>query len=77
MAEQNPQYASEITAAAKSSFLDGDEWAYTAGIVAVLIGAVLVFLTFPRRAEERQLLEAYHAEDAASARESPPAPATP
>ena len=29
--EQYPQYASQITAAAKQSFLDGDQWAYTAG----------------------------------------------
>jgi hypothetical protein len=41
VAQQYPQYASQITAAAKQSFLDGDQWAYTAGIVAVLLGAVL------------------------------------
>jgi hypothetical protein len=29
----------------------------------VLLGATLVFLKFPRREEERQLLAAYHAED--------------
>ena len=77
LAAQNPKYSSEIIAAAKSSFLEGDQWAYTAGIVAVLAGAVLVFLAFPRRAGERQLLADYHAADTASARESPPAPATP
>ena len=63
MAEQYPQYASKITAAAKSSFLDGDDWAYTAGIVAVLAGAVLVFFMFPKHEEEERLLETYHAED--------------
>ena len=67
LAAQYPQYASQITAAAKSSFLQGDQWAYTAGIVAVLAGAVLVFLAFPRRAGERQLLADYHAADTASA----------
>ena len=36
LAAQNPKYANEITAAAKSSFLQGDQWAYTAGIVAVV-----------------------------------------
>ena len=46
IAEQNPQYASQITAAAKESFLDGADWAYTAGIVAILLGAALVFLRF-------------------------------
>jgi MFS transporter, DHA2 family, multidrug resistance protein len=65
LAEQNPQYASEIIAAAKSSFLDGDDWAYTAGVVAVLLGAGLVFRFFPCREEERRLLAAYRAEDTA------------
>jgi DHA2 family multidrug resistance protein-like MFS transporter len=65
--EQYPQYAGQITAAAKQSFLDGADWAYTAGIVAVLLGALLVFFMFPRRDEEQQLLERYHAEDVAAA----------
>jgi DHA2 family multidrug resistance protein-like MFS transporter len=72
LAAQNPKYSSEIIAAAKSSFLDGDQWAYTAGIVAVLAGAALVFLAFPRRAGERQLLADYHAADTASAQIGPP-----
>ena len=63
IAEQNPQYASQITAAAKESFLDGADWAYTAGIVAILLGAALVFLRFPRADEEKALLARYHAED--------------
>ena len=32
----------QITAAAKAAFLAGDQNAYIAGIIAVLIGAVLV-----------------------------------
>ena len=63
IAEQHPQYAGQITAAAKESFLDGADWAYTAGIVAILLGAALVFLRFPRREEEQRLLAQYHAED--------------
>ena len=31
-AEQHPQYADQITAAAKQSFLDGEDWAYIAGM---------------------------------------------
>jgi MFS family permease len=54
----------QIVAAAKTSFLQGDQWAYTAGIVAVLLGAVLVFLKFPRRDDEQRLLAAYQAQDA-------------
>jgi MFS family permease len=64
IADRYPQYATQITAAAKQSFLDGDQWAYTAGIVAVLVGAALVFFMFPRKDEEEELLAAYLAEDA-------------
>lgn len=63
LAQQYPQYSSEIMAAAKTSFLAGDQWAYLAGIVAILLGIVLVFNKFPKKDEERKLLGAYHAED--------------
>ncbi len=58
-----PQYTDQIIAAAKTSFLDGDDWAYPAGLVAIVLGALLVFFMFPRRDEEQQLLRRYHAED--------------
>ena len=77
IAAQYPQYADAITAGAKAAFLAGDQWAYLAGIIAVLIGAALVFLRFPRHAEERDLLAEYHREDAGPAPADPiPAPAT-
>jgi MFS transporter, DHA2 family, multidrug resistance protein len=63
VAEQYPQYADQITAAAKTSFLQGDQWAYTAGIVAVLLGAALVFFLFPAKQEEQALLARYAEED--------------
>jgi DHA2 family multidrug resistance protein-like MFS transporter len=53
----------QIIAAAKTSFLHGDQWAYLAGIVAVLLGATLVYLKFPKREEEEQLLASYHDQD--------------
>jgi MFS transporter, DHA2 family, multidrug resistance protein len=62
-AQQYPQYASQITAGAKQAFLDGDQWAYTAGVVAVLLGAALVFFLFPKHEEEKALIEGYHAQD--------------
>jgi hypothetical protein len=65
VAEQYPRYADQITAAARTAFLQGDQWAYTAGLVAVFGGAVLVYFAFPKRDEERRLLETYHAEDTA------------
>src|SRR4029079_5207194 len=43
LAASNPDQAAQITAAAQSSFLDGDRWAYFAAMVAVLIGMALVF----------------------------------
>ena len=61
----SPQDGDAILAAAKSSFLDGDQWAYGAGLVAVLLGAVLVFFVFPKREREEALHAAYHAEDTA------------
>jgi hypothetical protein len=71
-----------IIAAAKTSFLQGDQWAYTAGIVAVLLGATLVFFFFPRVEREQELLAQYAADDAAvpgepepPPQEQPPAPA--
>ena len=63
VAQQYPKYADQITAAAKASFLSGDQWAYTAGIVAVLLGAALVFLMFPRKDDEERLLAGYHETD--------------
>jgi MFS transporter, DHA2 family, multidrug resistance protein len=75
IAEQHPQYASQITAAAKTSFLQGDQWAYTAGLVAVLLGAALVFFLFPKKELEEELLTEYHAQDARRAAPTDEAPA--
>ena len=63
VADQYPQYKSQIIAAAKSSFLQGDEWAYIAGIIAILLGAALIFFLFPKKEREEELLRQYHAED--------------
>jgi hypothetical protein len=66
VAGEYPQYATEITAAAREAFLAGDQQAYLAGIIAVLVGGALVFLVFPKADKERELVEAYHREDAAA-----------
>jgi len=61
-----PHYEQAIIQGAKKSFTEGDDWAYTAGIIAVVLGGVLVFLRFPRAEEERRLLASYESEDAAA-----------
>jgi MFS transporter, DHA2 family, multidrug resistance protein len=66
IAQEYPQYSSAITAAAKTSFLQGDAWAYSAGIAAVLIGAVIVFFLFPKKDDEERLLESYRVLDQAA-----------
>ena len=77
IAQEYPQYADQITAAAKTSFLQGDQWAYVAGIVAVLLGAVIVARFFPRFEREQKLLAAYQAENVQAAQRDPgAAPAT-
>ncbi len=65
MAQQHSQYSTQIIAAAKSSFLVGDHWAYFAGIMAIIIGAIIVFYKFPRAEQEKELLKEYHDEDKA------------
>ena len=67
VASQYPRHASAIIDGAKQSFLQGDQWAYTAGIIAVVLGAVLVFFLFPRVEREKELLAEYAAEDTAPA----------
>jgi MFS family permease len=63
-AQQYPQYSDQIIAAATSSFLDGADWAYLAGIIAIVLGAVLVLFCYPGRDAAARLLARYHAEDA-------------
>jgi MFS transporter, DHA2 family, multidrug resistance protein len=68
MAEQYPQSSQEIMTAAKQSFLDGDQFAYLAGLVAVVIGGAVVFLFFPKKEdEERDRLEFHREDEAATA----------
>jgi EmrB/QacA subfamily drug resistance transporter len=52
-----------IISGAKTAFLQGDQWAYAAGVVTILIGATLVFFCFPKRDDEQRLLAEYHAQD--------------
>jgi EmrB/QacA subfamily drug resistance transporter len=58
-AKQYPAHSAEIIAGARAAFLHGDQWAYAAGVIAVLIGGLLVFLKFPRQEEEARLVAQY------------------
>jgi MFS transporter, DHA2 family, multidrug resistance protein len=54
----------QIIAGAKTAFLQGDQWAYLAGVIAVLLGAALVYVKFPKREAEERMLAEYHTADA-------------
>jgi MFS transporter, DHA2 family, multidrug resistance protein len=77
IAAQYPQYATQITTAAKTSFLAGDDYAYLAGIIAVVLGAVVVFFKYPKKEDEHKLEAEFHAKDMAAmaaAAKTEPAP---
>ena len=75
VARQYPHYADAITAGAKSSFVSGASWSYGAGMIAIGLGAALIFFLFPDKDAEQQLLREYEAQDTA-APDSPDAAAT-
>jgi DHA2 family multidrug resistance protein-like MFS transporter len=64
VAEQHPGYAESIIEGARGAFLHGDDWAYAAGIIAILLGALLVATRFPGKEDEAKLLTAYAEKDA-------------
>ncbi len=67
VAKQYPQYSDAIIKGAQESFTQGQDWAYLAGIIAVLLGAVLVAWKFPKGDDEKRLLAEYRAQDEAAA----------
>jgi MFS transporter, DHA2 family, multidrug resistance protein len=71
-ASRYPHYASAIVEGAKTSFVQGSDNAYAAGIIAILLGAAIVFFLFPKHEHEEALLAEYHATDVAT-REAGPA----
>jgi len=59
----DPSQAQQIMAGARASFLHGADWAYAAGAMAIVLGAMLVAVEFPARDRERALLREYAAAD--------------
>jgi MFS transporter, DHA2 family, multidrug resistance protein len=72
-----PQYSSQIIAGAKTSFLHGQHWAYLAGIIAVVIGAVIMHFFFPKHEEEKKLLASYEADSVPATIQTPAQPELP
>jgi MFS transporter, DHA2 family, multidrug resistance protein len=66
VAKEYPQYAKQIVSGAQAAFLHGQQGAYLAGIIAVVIGVVVMFSFFPNKAKEQRLLEGYEAESTAA-----------
>ncbi len=63
LAQANPRFAREIVAGARASFLTGSNWAYLAGILSIILGAVIVATLFPSHRREVELLGRYRSED--------------
>lgn len=64
VASQYPQYSAQIIDAARTSFLDGANFAYAAGTIAAILGAVLVAWRFPGKKGELALAAEYAQQDA-------------
>jgi DHA2 family multidrug resistance protein-like MFS transporter len=64
VAEQFPEYQSAIVSAAQESFLQGAGWAYAAGALFIVMGALLVFFAYPSKQKALDLFAEYEQEDA-------------
>jgi MFS transporter, DHA2 family, multidrug resistance protein len=76
IAKQYPQYQNQIISAAKESFIHGQRWAFASGIIAVVIGGVVVAVFFPHAKGERELLAEYQRLDSARPDHAPAVVAT-
>ncbi|MGB1526534.1 MAG: MFS transporter, partial [Miltoncostaeaceae bacterium] len=63
LAERYPEYQQQILDAARTSFIDGANWAYAAGAIAVVLGAILVALRYPGHAGELATVADYQRQD--------------
>jgi Na+/melibiose symporter-like transporter len=64
LAAQFPQYSDAIVSAARASFLAGSDAAYLTGIAAMLVGAALTWIFYPRKAREEEMFAQFEAERA-------------
>ena len=63
LGQQYPDYTTAIVEAAKMSFLEGAHWAYLAGAVAIVLGALLVGTRLPNKDGETAMLASYKQAD--------------
>ena len=63
VASSYPQYASQITNAARESFLDGQHWAFASGAFAMALGMALVWFAYPKKVQEVSLFAEYQSTD--------------
>ena len=66
IAAKYPQYSDQIVAAARDSFVHGQDMAFAAGVVTMLLGTVLVWFAFPDRRREIEMLAEFEREDSAT-----------
>jgi len=59
VARQYPQYSDAIQSAARAAFLHGANWAYAAGILAMVVGALVTWFWYPGKAGEAADLAEY------------------
>ncbi len=59
LAQRYPKYADQITDAAREAFVRGSAVAIAAGVIAVILGLILVAVLFPRKDREMALEEQY------------------
>jgi MFS family permease len=64
VAKEYPQYTKQIISGAQTAFLHGQQGAYLAGVIAVVIGTVVMFFFFPKKDKEHRLLASYETETA-------------
>ena len=66
LARTEPAYAAQIISGARASFLSGANWAYAAGALSIVAGALVVATCFPGRDREHELLASYRRMDTAA-----------
>ena len=63
LARTDPAASAQIVRGARASFLSGANWAYAAGALSIVLGAVIVASCFPSRRREVELLAGYRRAD--------------